>query len=283
VKYVSYRADGVARVGVIQADEVVPLGDGALTVNAGAEALQAAERDVEHRLPLAGLDLLPASPHPSKIICVGLNYRDHIAETGRDVPVYPVLFPKFSSNLISANDPILLPPESRQVDWEGELAIVIGRAGRRIARADAFRHVLGFAVANDVTVRDYQYKTHQWLQGKAWDGTTPLGPWIVTPDEVDFAHAGIRTVLNGQVVQESQLSQLIFDVPRLIADVSEFTVLEPGDVILTGTPGGVGYRRDPQIFLRSGDLIEVEIDGVGRIASQVVDEKPVRSATTQAA
>ncbi|NNH04027.1 fumarylacetoacetate hydrolase family protein [Microbacterium ulmi] len=243
----------------------------------------AAAREDARRVPLDEATLLPASPHPSKIFCVGLNYREHVEETKRDLPSYPVLFPKFASNLISADSPIQLPPESEQVDWEGELAVIIGRTGRRIAQKDAFEHILGFAVANDVTVRDYQYKTHQWLQGKAWDGSTPLGPWIVTPDEVDLDTAGIRTILNDEVVQESQLSRLIFDIPRLVSEVSQFTVLEPGDVILTGTPGGVGYRRDPKVFLTDGDVVRVQIDGVGEIISEVVNETIVAGSPTRVA
>ncbi|NIH78887.1 fumarylacetoacetate hydrolase family protein [Amycolatopsis viridis] len=272
MKYASYQIEGSARVGVVEGDTIVPLGDATLTVNAGVDALQAAPRHEARRIPLAQVRLLPASPAPKKIFCVGLNYLDHVQETKRELPRYPVLFPKFASNLIAAGAPIQLPPESRQVDWEGELAVIIGRPGRRIARAEALDHVLGYSIANDITVRDYQYKTHQWLQGKAWDGSTPLGPWIVTPDQVDLTTAGIRTILNDEVVQESTLSKLIFDVPRLVSELSEFTALEPGDVILTGTPGGVGYRRDPQVFLKNGDEIRVEIDGIGRITSTVVDE-----------
>jgi acylpyruvate hydrolase len=155
------------------------------------------------------------------------------------------------------------------VDFEGEMAVVIGRAGRRIAEADALDHVLGYTVANDITMRDFQYKTHQWMQGKAWDASTPLGPYLVTPGEIDIDAAGIRTVLNGEKMQESDLSQLIFTVPRLIATISTFTALRPGDVILTGTPGGVGYRREPKVSLSVGDWITVEIDGIGTTQNEV--------------
>jgi acylpyruvate hydrolase len=155
------------------------------------------------------------------------------------------------------------------VDFEGEMAVVIGRGGRRIAEADARGHVLGYTVANDITMRDFQYKTHQWMQGKAWDASTPLGPYLVTPGEVDIDTAGIRTVLNGEKMQESDLSQLIFTVPRLIATISTFTALRPGDVILTGTPGGVGYRRDPKVLLSQGDRVSVEIDGIGAVQNAV--------------
>ena len=268
--WVSYALDGVPHVGVLDGDDVVPLeGISMIGPAVGADRLRAATRDEPGRLPLADVTLLPASPQPQKIFCVGLNYRDHVQETDRDLPTYPVLFAKFASSLLPAHAPIRLPAESDQVDYEGELAVIIGRTGRRIRREDAMDHVLGYSVANDVTMRDYQYKTHQWIQGKAWDRSTPLGPFTVPADAVDLSAAPIRTILNGTVVQESDLSMLIFDVPQLISDISEFTVLEPGDVIMTGTPGGVGFRRDPQVFLRDGDLIAVEVEGVGRLENWV--------------
>lgn len=274
VTYVSYRIDGLHRVGELHDGLITPLvGIDAIGGSVGSAQLAAAARDETDRVPLFEVTLLPVVARPARILCVGLNYADHIAETGRELPSYPVLFPKFASSLIGANDAILLPAESKQVDYEGELAVIIGTAGRRISEGDALAHVLGYSVANDVTMRDYQYKTHQWLQGKAWDNSTPIGPAIITPDQVDLSSAGIRTTLNGTVVQQSDLSQLIFTVPKLIAQASEFTSLEPGDVILTGTPGGVGYRRDPQLFLTAGDIIEVEIDGVGRIENPVAVEE----------
>ncbi|WP_336660020.1 fumarylacetoacetate hydrolase family protein [Leucobacter sp. USHLN153] len=273
MKYVSYQQGGAERVGVLEGEGVVPL-TGVSSVSEGAKALAAAARDEAGAFAYADAQLLPASPHPHRVFCVGLNYHAHIAETKRDLPTYPVLFPKFETSLIGAHDDILAPPESEQVDYEAELAVIIGRGGRRIAEADALSHVLGYTVANDITMRDYQYKTHQWMQGKAWDDSTPLGPVIVTPDEVDLAAAGIRTIVNGETVQDSTLDRLIFSIENLIATVSEFTTLSPGDVILTGTPGGVGFRRDPQLFLHDGDTVTVEVDGVGRIDSRVVAEAP---------
>lgn len=216
---------------------------------------------------------LPVVTRPGKIFCVGLNYRSHVDETGRDLPRYPVLFTKFASSLVGHGADIALPPESAQVDYEAELAVVIGRRGRRIARADAYDHVLGYTICNDVTMRDYQYRTHQWVQGKAWDGSTPLGPVLVTPDELDPSKLAIALRLNGEEMQASSTDRLIFDVPELIAVISEFTVLEPGDVILTGTPGGVGYRRDPQVFLSDGDVVEVEIEGIGTLRNTVRAEE----------
>jgi acylpyruvate hydrolase len=273
MRLVSYLKDGAAGVGVLEGDLVIPregiewIGDGV-----GTAEILAAPRSEDRACTLADVHLLPVSPRPKKIFCVGLNYLAHVEETRRDLPTYPVLFTKFASNLIGAHDPIRLPAESMQVDYEGELAVIIGLAGRRIPEEDAIGHVLGYTIANDVTMRNYQYRTHQWVQGKAWDSSTPLGPSLVTADSVDLTRAGIRTVVNGETVQDSDLSRLIFAVPQLISVVSEFTALEPGDVILTGTPGGVGFRRDPQLFLRPGDVVTVEIDGVGTLTSDVVAE-----------
>jgi acylpyruvate hydrolase len=215
----------------------------------------------------------PVVPNPRRIICLGLNYRAHVEETGRDLPTYPVLFTKWASSLTAAGAPVALPPESDQVDYEGELAVIIGREGRRIAPADALDHVAGLSVANDITMRDYQHRTHQWLQGKAWDASTPLGPYLVTLEEIgDVGHLDLRLELNGREMQSSNTELLIFDVPTTIACISEFTTLQPGDVILTGTPGGVGARRDPQVFLKPGDVVRVEIPEVGILENAITSE-----------
>ena len=273
LRWVSYRHRGTDHVGLVQGDDYVPLaGIRRIDRSTGTEQLRAASPDPRGRVPAAEVELLPVSWAPEKVLCVGLNYRDHITETGRDVPQYPVLFPKYAASLIAADRPVAVPAESHQVDYEGELAVVVGTAGRRIPRDRAAQHVLGYTVANDVTMRDFQYKTHQWVQGKAWDASTPLGPHLVAPEDVDLDHAGIRTLVDGTLVQESDLGQLLFDVATLIATISEFTRLQPGDVILTGTPGGVGFRRKPQLFLTPGTNVTVEIDGVGRIDSAVVAE-----------
>lgn len=273
MSWVSYRHQGTEHVGVVDGDDYVPL-SGVRRIDrvTGTQQLRAATPDERGRVPAAETELLPPSWAPEKIFCVGLNYRDHIAETGRDFPEYPVMFPKYADSLIAADRPIPVPPESHQVDYEGELAVVIGTAGRRIPRERAAQHVLGYTVANDVTMRDFQYLTHQWVQGKAWDAATPLGPFLLAPEEVDLGRAGIRTVVDGRTVQESDLSQLLFDIPFLVATISEFTQLQPGDIILTGTPGGVGFRRKPQLFLTPGMTVSVEIDGVGRIDSVVTAE-----------
>lgn len=272
---VSYEIGGMERVGLLDGATIRPLPgvsriDADVDLTALADPADGATANGLATVDLASVTLLPASPHARRIICVGLNYQGHVNETKRELPTYPVLFAKFASNLLAANDDIRLPAESTQVDWEGELAVVIGKAGRRIAEENALEHVLGFSVANDISMRDFQYKTHQWIQGKAWDESTPLGPAIVRPADVDLSHARITTFLNGDIVQDSDLSKLIFSIPRLIAEISTFTALEAGDVILTGTPGGVGYRRDPQRFLVDGDVVAVEIEGVGRVENRVV-------------
>lgn len=268
MRYASYFSDGVAGVGEVRDDTVYPL-VGVSEVGSGtpAELLARAERSVTG-LQLADVELRPSVPRPGKVFCVGLNYLTHVEETKRDLSEYPVLFPKYDTSLLSARDDLVLPPESSQVDFEGELAVVIGAPGRRISEDQAMEHVLGYSVANDITMRDFQYKTHQWMQGKAWDASTPLGPYLVTPDEVDLDTAWLRTVLNGVTVQESQLT-FIFSIQRLIAVISAFVELRTGDVILTGTPSGVGFRRDPQLFLKAGDQITVSVDGVGAITTNV--------------
>ncbi|MDX6741558.1 fumarylacetoacetate hydrolase family protein [Actinocorallia sp. A-T 12471] len=270
MKYVSFRdADGVAALARVEAGLAHRLvGLTAVDAAISPEALRDAEAEPVG-VPVDDLRLLPVVSRPGKIFCVGLNYRAHVEESNRELPTYPVLFPKFASNLIAHGDAIVLPPESHKVDYEAELAVVIGRGGRRIARDDAFDHVLGYTICNDVTMRDFQYKTHQWTQGKAWDDATPLGPALVTPDEVDPGKLDITFRRNGVELQSSTTALMIFDVPELISTISTFTRLEPGDVILTGTPSGVGFRRDPQVFLTDGDVVEVEISGLGVLRNTV--------------
>jgi acylpyruvate hydrolase len=269
--YANYRYKGHNFIGEVHGEHLIPLaGLTDIGPETSADLLASAARLTESRVALSEVSLRAASPRAGKILCVGLNYKDHAGDAS--TAGFPVLFPKYTSTLIGPTDDIILPPESNQVDFEGELAVVIGKTGRRIAEEDAADHVLGYAVSNDVTMRDYQNKSHQWLQGKVWDNTTPLGPYIVTPAETDISKAGISTTLNGEVVQKSDLSHLIFGIPTLIATISGFTTLEPGDVILTGTPSGVGYRRNPQLFLNDGDTITVAVEGVGSITNTVKAE-----------
>jgi acylpyruvate hydrolase len=229
----------------------------------------------DERVPLAEVKLLPVVPRPGKIVCVGLNYRAHAEEGGYDVPDYPALFTKFAETLVAAGDPILLPPESSAVDFEAELAFVIGRPVRRASGAAALEAVAGYTVANDISMRDYQYRTAQWLPGKNWAASTPLGPFLVTPDEVGDPHQlDIWLELNGERMQSANTRRFIFNVPTLVATISEFIPLAPGDVVLTGTPSGVGYRRDPKVLLREGDRVTVEIERVGRLENRISAEVP---------
>jgi acylpyruvate hydrolase len=274
MRFASVIRDGQPAAVAIEDGIAVPLIDvaelGAQTPNAVlAEPLL--DRDAS--FPLSAATLRPVIPRPGKIICVGLNYHAHIQETNRDESDYPVLFTKFASSLTGPFDPIPCPPESDAVDYEGELAVVIGEPARRIAPARALGVVAGFTVANDVTMRDYQYRTHQWLQGKAWDDCTPLGPSLVTLDEISDPNSlTLRTSINDEVVQESSTELMIFDVATLVSVISEFTTLAPGDVILTGTPSGVGFRREPKLLMGDGDVAVVEIGGVGRIQNRFVAE-----------
>ena len=238
-----------------------------------AELWAAARGDLPE-IAADGLVWRPVVPSPRRVVCLGLNYASHVEETGRELPTYPVLFTKWASSLVADGASVVLPPEAQEVDFEAELAVVIGRGGRRIAPGDALAHVGGVTLANDITMRDYQYKTHQWLQGKAWDASTPLGPHLVALDDIgDVGELDIRLTLNGEEMQSANTRQLMFSVPEIIATVSEFTALEPGDVLLTGTPGGVGYRREPKVLLADGDELCVEVPGVGVLRNRVEAER----------
>jgi len=229
----------------------------------------------DEQLRLPDVTLRPVVPDPGKIVCMGLNYREHVAEGVYEVPDYPVLFSKFTDTLIAAGEPIFVPPESDAVDYEAELAFVVGRSVRRASRADALDAVAGYTVANDVTMRDFQYRTHQWLPGKNWARSTPLGPFLVTPDAVGDPHElDISLELNGERMQSANTGQLIFDIPAIIAAISQFVTLSPGDVVLTGTPSGVGYRREPKVLLRDGDRVVIDIERVGRLENPVAAEQP---------
>lgn len=224
--------------------------------------------------PLAGATgLAPVVPRPGKIVCVGLNYRNHIIEMGRDVPEHPTIFAKWPEALIGPHDDIALPQESDEVDWEAELVVVVGAAVRRASESEAAAAIAGFTVMNDVSVRDWQSRTLQWLQGKTFEALTPLGPVLVTPDEVTGGTApelGVRCVVNGEVMQESNTSELVFGPVDLVRYLSDILTLQPGDVIATGTPGGVGHARKPPVHLTPGDTLVTEVDGLGRLENAIV-------------
>lgn len=208
-------------------------------------------------------------PTPTKVICCGLNYADHIKETGRDLPAFPTLFPKYADTLVGPNDEIVLP-SGLDVDWEAELAVVVGETIRSADPDTARGAIAGYTVANDISVRDWQYRTIEWFQGKAWDASTPVGPVVVSPDELDpFAGVDVICRVNGEEMQRDNTSTLVFDPAALLAYISTFTVLRPGDLVLTGTPGGVGVAQEPKRFLADGDVVETEIPGIGVLRNTV--------------
>lgn len=212
---------------------------------------------------------------PSKVVCVGLNYRNHIQEMGRDLPAYPTLFSKFADALIGATDDIVRPAETAEFDWEVELAVVIGGRVRRADTLQAETAIAGFTIFNDITCRDWQFRTPEWLQGKNWDSTTPVGPWLVTPDEVGGVRPAlaVRCDVDGTTMQKDNTGDLLFDPVALVEYVSTMIRLNPGDIIATGTPGGVGHARKPPVYLTGGETVVTEIEGLGRLENRVVTER----------
>lgn len=272
MKYVSYRQNGRDSWGHVEDGMVSDLGafTGVDLKTALAEGrLGQAKADI----PLSDIKLLPVIPNPAKIFCVGHNYETHRQETGRAKVSYPSIFLRFADTLIADGDEIIRPNNSTSLDYEAELAIIIGKGGRHIAEADAMSHVAGFACSNDASVRDWQWHTTQFAPGKNFPATAPLGPWMVTPDEInDLRSVRVISRLNGQVMQDATLADLIFPLPVIISYLSGFTTLSPGDVILTGTPGGVGAKREPPVWMKPGDVIEVDISGVGLLRNTIGQE-----------
>ena len=226
-----------------------------------------------HAIDLNAVRILPPVPKPPKILCVGVNYDDHLAESGLKKPAYPEIFARFATSLIAHQEPIRRPRESTALDYEAELAVVIGKPGRRIPQEQALDHVAGYSLFNDASVRDFQLRTPQWTMGKNFDGTGSFGPWLVTPDAVPPGARGLRIQgrLNGRVMQDSRTDLLIFSVATLIETISVAMSLERGDVIITGTPGGVGAARKPPVFMKPGDIFEVEIEKLGVLTNPVQD------------
>lgn len=222
---------------------------------------------------LAAVHFAPPISNPEKIICVGLNYRDHSAESGFKQPDFPTLFGRFNSSLIGQGAPLLRPPQSEQFDYEGELVAVIGKTARDVSEANALDFVMGYSIFNDGSLRDYQFKAPQWTPGKNFDDTGAFGPWLVTADELPLGCEGLKleTRLNGQVVQSASTSDMVFTVARLVSIISSFLTLKPGDVIVTGTPSGVGMARKPQLWMKPGDVCEVEIEKIGVLSNPVRD------------
>ena len=273
MKFASIFVNGSSAWGLVDGEEIAILSSYASLREAiAADALgdSTATAGRPSRVSINEVEWLPVIPDPAKIICVGLNYENHRKETGRAVVANPTIFTRFADSQTGHRRDIVLPPESGQLDFEGELAVVIGRAGRRIPAAEALSYVAGYSCYNDGSVRDWQAHTIQFTPGKNWPETGAFGPWMVTPDE--FGPLGpqrLQTRLNGEVMQDAALSDMIFPVPQLIEYISTFTPLSPGDVIVSGTPGGVGAKRNPQVFMKPGDVVEVEIDGVGTLSNTI--------------
>jgi acylpyruvate hydrolase len=290
MRLVTFEQEEEARVGALRETDVVDLrsawgkGDPAppslvsllqggpaaiARARAAAEAAPAAARR-----PLASVRLLSPLPRPSKVLCVGLNYRDHAEETGQPIPKVPIFFTKAVTAVIGPDAPIVLPLDSEQVDYEAELAVVIGARCRRVSRDAARDAIAGYTIMNDVSARDWQFRTSQWFIGKTFDTFAPMGPAIVTGDEVGDPHVlDVSLRLNGTEMQRSNTRHLIFGVPDLIAELSRVMTLEPGDVIATGTPGGVGFTRKPPVFLRPGDRVEISIARIGTLTNAVAAEE----------
>jgi 2-keto-4-pentenoate hydratase/2-oxohepta-3-ene-1,7-dioic acid hydratase in catechol pathway len=238
-------------------------------------AAEVARREQAVTYPKGEVKLLAPIPDPHKIICLGLNYRDHAAESGSPVPKEPILFSKYATALIGDGAPIVLPRVSHEVDYEAELVIVVGKGGRHLSKQTASEHVAGYTVGNDVSARDWQLKKDgkQWMVGKTFDTFAPMGPALVTADEVRQPHQlPIRLRLNGQAMQDSNTQQMIFHVGDILAYLSQVVTLQPGDLIFTGTPPGVGFARKPPVFLKDGDVVEVEIEGLGVLRNPVRQE-----------
>jgi 2-keto-4-pentenoate hydratase/2-oxohepta-3-ene-1,7-dioic acid hydratase in catechol pathway len=237
-----------------------------------AEAVAAA--GPEALVPAAEATLMVTIPRPPKILCIGLNYRHHAIETGMAIPDYPIIFTRYPTSLTAHDAPLLRPAASHQLDFEAELVAVIGTAGRHISKAQALDHVAGYSICNEGSVRDYQFKSSQWAMGKNFDRSGSFGPEIVTAGELPPGAVGlyVRSRLNGEIMQDGNTDDLIFDVATLVSEISAVMTLEPGDIIVTGTPYGVGFVRKPPVFMKAGDVCEIEIEGIGILRNSVVDE-----------
>ena len=273
--------DGTTRAVALDGDALVDLGatDVGTFLAApdwSAQAAAAIRDATATSYDAASADFSTIAPAPSKVVCVGLNYRTHIQEMGRVLPDQPTLFSKFADTLIGAGDEIVRPPETDELDWEVELAVVVGTQVRRAAEAQAEAAIAGFTVLNDITCRDWQFRTREWLQGKNWDSSTPVGPYLVTPDELRGGvrpELEVRLSVDGEVMQSDTTADLLFDPVALVQYVSTMVRLNPGDIIATGTPGGVGHARTPKRYLVGGETVVAEIDGIGRLENVVVKEE----------
>jgi 2-keto-4-pentenoate hydratase/2-oxohepta-3-ene-1,7-dioic acid hydratase in catechol pathway len=284
MKLVTFTQNGAARLGVLRDDGIVDLNQAnpklpsdMLSFLRAGDSLkmltQKAVQQAKQTIPLASVKLLAPIPNPGKILCIGLNYSDHAAEAGLPLPKFPVVFAKYSNTVTNPGDPIVLPHVSNEVDYEAELGFVIGKRGRYISEADAMQYVAGYLPINDVSARDYQNRTSQWTMGKTFDTFAPMGPALVTADEVPDPHnLNIRLTIGNEVLQNSNTNKLIFGIPKLVASLSEVMTLEPGDVVSTGTPPGVGSARKRPRFLKAGDVVSIEIERLGTLINPVIAE-----------
>jgi 2-keto-4-pentenoate hydratase/2-oxohepta-3-ene-1,7-dioic acid hydratase in catechol pathway len=283
LRFVTFQLDTNIEPGVLVGGQIIGLRgagfDSVLAViEGGADALDRVnrwvKRPISSALPdMAAVALRAPILRPPKIVCIGLNYRDHAAETRLPIPEVPVVFSKYPTAVTGPGQPIVLPANSAKPDYEAELVVVIGKRGRHVRAADWRQYVFGYTMMNDVSARDFQMATSQWMMGKTFDTFAPFGPAIVTADEVaDPQNLGISLTLNGEVMQNSNTSQMIFQVPRLIEFLSSVFTLEPGDIIATGTPAGVGFARKPPVWLRAGDEVTVRVEGLGELTNPVVAE-----------
>ncbi len=280
MKLASFNAGDIQTYGVLSGDTLLEPGEAFRARYPDLRAVIAAgvlaalkTGEVATRYDVESVEFLPLLPNPDKILCVGANYRPHIEEMGREIPDYPVVFVRFPGSQTGHKQPILRPMASLKFDFEGELAVIISKPARHVPRSDAFEYVAGYCCFMDGSVRDWQKHTMQFTPGKNFDRSGSMGPWLVTCDEVtDPTALSLATRVNGEVMQEGRVADLVFDIPALIEYCSTFTRLLPGDVIATGTPGGVGAARTPKRWLKAGDCIEVEIPGVGLLVNPVADE-----------
>jgi acylpyruvate hydrolase len=277
MRYVSFEKDGKAFLGVRENGAIRTLGEVTLEellaqgvdLKTWAAAQEGGRVEAED-----GLKFLPPLRRPTKILCVGLNFKDHSKESNFEQPDYPTMFLRLNTSLVAHNAPIVRPRVSDSLDYEGEIAVVLGKGGRHIRKEHALSHVAGYALFNDASVREYQFKTPQWTMGKNFDGTGAFGPDFVTADELPPGVKGLRleTRLNGEVVQSASTDDMVFDVETLIVLLSEAVTLEAGDVIVSGTPSGVGWARNPKLLMRHGDVCEVSVEGIGTLRNEIVDE-----------
>jgi 2-keto-4-pentenoate hydratase/2-oxohepta-3-ene-1,7-dioic acid hydratase in catechol pathway len=280
VKLATVTIDGRSTWGLVEGDNFLDVGavlkaryaDLKAAIGGGLAGVADAKFSAAS-VPTSKITWLPVIPNPDKILCVGLNYETHRKETGRAEVEHPTIFSRYSNSQTGHLQPIVRPRVSTHLDFEGELAVIIGKAGRYISRADAMDHVVGYSCYNDGSIRDFQRHTHQFTPGKNFPDTGAFGPWMMTPDELGpLGELKLETRLTGQIMQEARIKQMIFDIPHQIEYCSTFTRLEPGDVIVSGTPGGVGARREPPLWMKPGDVVEIEVERLGVLRNVVADE-----------